>query len=218
LNLPHQFIPGLRKLALLDEKGFQEISAGLQQIPPKMYRKDISSKLSRLVTAVTAQDTKELTYAIFGLNIGLAASEDTIDEFVSGALQDVEESEDDLTEDQIKVLETRLRALLQINNLRVGAKAQSVFFENERSLAEVRVLTDLRPVYVGKPSEAPAAAILVHNLKVGYLEKGQLKDFYVALDAKDLQKVIDALERAKEKQKSLIKGIGTSSFPVIEPD
>ena len=62
---------------------------------------------------------------------------------------------------------------------------------------------DLRPVFRTDLGERPPAFVVVHNLKVGYRESGEYREFFVALDTLDVHALKEALDRALEKEKSL---------------
>jgi len=88
-------------------------------------------------------------------------------------------------------------------SLGVTAKALGVMTEHEHVFRAARILTDLRPVFQPDPNEPPAAAVIIHNLKIRYLEGSGPKEFFVALDSNDLRELQAVVERAAKKEASL---------------
>ena len=64
--------------------------------------------------------------------------------------------------------------------------------------------------------EPPAAAVLVHMLNITYYNARRRERFAVALDQKDLDKMIDVLERARAKEKTLRSMIKAQDVSYIE--
>jgi len=75
--------------------------------------------------------------------------------------------------------------------------------EHEHVWHSARVLTDLRPVFGADPKQAPAAAVIIHNLKIAHQAGREIREFFVALDNQDLRKLQEVLERAVKKEASL---------------
>lgn len=217
--IPPKIVAGLKTLALLDDTTFHKLTSAFQQLPPKMYRKDIWKGLKMVDLSLNENEVKDLTSAVFSLHLGQAAADVPKEEFLSNTLRGINKDllNDGLAEQYVSVLEERLKELLAVESLSIGAKAQSIFFEHERNLSEAKILTDVRPIFGVKSTESPLAGIITHQLKLGYLEGGKVKDFYVSMDMKDIQKLAEVLERAKQKQKTLTDNL-RSSIRFIESD
>ena len=100
----------------------------------------------------------------------------------------------------------RIQQLVTIRDLRVAAKALDVSTEYEHVFSSARVLTDVRPVFPDDDTAAPAAAVIVNNLKLDYYgPDGSLREFHVALDRADVISLRDVLDRALLKTASVRK-------------
>lgn len=221
IKIPEQYVAGLKKLALLEEKSFQELYSALQEIPPKIYRKDVSARVKPLIKSISPEDIPEIANALFGVHLGRFQSNVSTDQFATDIAQMLSEQDTrapKLTEPQRKSLQDRLTKLLAVNSLVVGAKAHSILFEHERNLTRTRILTDIRPVFGEKVADLPTATIIIHTLKISYMQGGEIKDFFVAMDTKDLSQLIDVLERAKQKNKSLKESLAKANLSCIEPE
>ena len=59
----------------------------------------------------------------------------------------------------------------------------------------------------------PEAAVVIHMLNIDH---GERRNFAVALDTKDVQVLIDALERAKKKTENLKSVIASTGMTYID--
>ncbi len=111
-------------------------------------------------------------------------------------------------EEQRDHFQGRLLALLSIDALSTVARAGGLLLENEHSLRQTRVVTDIRPVFESeKPDASPAGAVIVHTLKISYWADNEVKNFFVALDTNDVRELSQQLERANAKAESIKKSV-----------
>jgi hypothetical protein len=109
-----------------------------------------------------------------------------------------------------------LTKALQIDEtVGVVAKGISLLRDRERIFSDCRVLTDFRPIFREALDATPSAAIIVHNLRLTYVENGKTTSIYVGLDASDLKNLKDCLERAQEKEAGL-KATVAASIPCVQ--
>ncbi len=95
-----------------------------------------------------------------------------------------------------------LARLLQVESIRLATKAYGLRYDHERWFCDVKMITDLRPVF-SDVHQKPTSMIVGHTLKLGYHEYGEHKEFYIALDGSDVAALKKALERAEDKESSL---------------
>lgn len=107
---------------------------------------------------------------------------------------------------------SHIKTLLSIDSLTLAAKTLGLRTEYQKSFCDVRILTDIRPIF-GTQINNPVGAFVGHTLKIEYHEGGEHKDFYVALDHEELGKVRRALDRAESKAAVLKSIIGQSGIP-----
>jgi len=88
------------------------------------------------------------------------------------------------------------------------AKALSVMSEHERMFMSGRIVTDIRPIFRPDLAEQPGAAIIVHELRVAFNEAGESREFFVAMDSKDVKALQAVLQRALQKEENLRKYLG----------
>lgn len=90
---------------------------------------------------------------------------------------------------------------LALESISISAKASDVAYSNERLFTGARILTDVRPVFSNDLS--PTAAVLIHSLKIDYVQDGETHERFFSLDSSDLTTLRDALDRALRKGRSL---------------
>lgn len=221
LRIPPKLREGLKEIALLDENSFEEVLLALRDSPLRTSPMALSGNLSPLVKSISRDKVDEISGALFGIQLGFLNSEVSLDAFiadVSAALSKGNKDGRGLAAEHLEKLSDRLGKLMTTPSIAVGAKAQNILFEHERNLIEARIITDFRPVFGDKPTAEPVGGIVIHNLKITYIDNDEEKDFFVAMDSKDLQKLIDTLKRAQEKDQSLRSLMGKANVPVIEPE
>lgn len=153
-----------------------------------------------------AADADEFVVAIMSLIAALPRDEDAIRPTAKDLVAD---SPLKLDEDQQGVLVERLVSLLTAESLRLTAKALEVSTEYEHVYSDARILTDIRPVFSDRETTAPAAAVIINNLKLNYYgADGHIREFHVALDRADVQSLRDVLDRALDKMTSITTLIG----------
>lgn len=112
---------------------------------------------------------------------------------------------------------TRIGVLLQAEaTLGVTAKAVDLMAEHEKVYCSARVITDLRPIFSPDVTKEPTEILVVHNLRIGYHESGELCHTYFSMDASDLEDLQEMLERAVKKAKTLTSLAKRSGANVLE--
>jgi hypothetical protein len=98
-------------------------------------------------------------------------------------------------------LRERLARLLPLKSLAITSKAYDLLTEHEHPFGTARVLTDVRTIFEDSDEgTAPAAALIVHVLKLRDLN-GQ--EYYTALSRSDLRDLHEVIQRAVRKEEQL---------------
>jgi hypothetical protein len=127
-----------------------------------------------------------------------------IDE-VADALEALPNAELRLASEDKDTFKQKLLILLNADVFGIIAKVDDLRTENERIFCHGRVITDVRPIFGSNIEQGPTAALITHTLKIAFHESGRKGDheFYVSLDAEDLQELKKVIERAEAKANSL---------------
>lgn len=220
LRIPRQYEEGFVKLRDLSDESAQELSTALQQVPDTYNEASLSSAVATKVDTIAATDVEKMVPALLSLYVHRDRYELAISDVVQSIAQAMEESSSEriklLSEDRA-AFESRLANLLNVEQLNVTARAGLLSLENEHSLQEARVLTDVRPIFGPEnPEAAPKGAVIVHTLKISYLGDNDVKNFFVALDTKDVRDLLEQLERADAKAESLKKMLKTAGVSYLD--
>jgi hypothetical protein len=115
----------------------------------------------------------------------------------------------------------RLSRLLRFEQLLgITAKAYAVMSEHSHVYRNIgtRVLTDIRPVFPNDLEEPLSAAVIVHTLKIAYLEGNTRKEFFVAMDNKDIHELRELLDRADKKAAKLRSILQATQLAYLDPE
>lgn len=103
-----------------------------------------------------------------------------------------------------EALQPDLIAMLsQDDTLGITSKALDVMTEVERMYLSARIVSDLRSLFGGSSVGPPVAAVVVHNLIVNYYQDSSPRSVTFGLDARDLEQLRAAVERAVEKDREI---------------
>jgi hypothetical protein len=109
----------------------------------------------------------------------------------------------------------RLVRLLSIKTLGVAAKAANVAYQSLRHAHGLRVLTDARPVFGSDVNDGPIAFTILHTLQIDYFEDGQNREWYISLDADDIESLRAAANRAAGKETALRSLLARLGLPIL---
>lgn len=220
LRVPREYEGGLAKIRDLSDESAQELLAALKQVPATYDQSALSSAVAEKVDTIAASDVNEIVPALLSLYAYRDYSQSAISDVAESMVQAMLESESErlrlLPEDR-DFFTKRLSELLSVEPLNRVVRASILLHENEHSLRDARILTDIRPVFeTENPDAPPRGAVILHTLKISYRADNTVKEFFVALDTDDVRKLLDQLERADAKAESLKSILKTAQVPYID--
>ncbi len=219
IRVPERHFEGIAKILSLADEAFQELLVALAKLPVKLYPKDLLTKAISGVRDIPPDSAGIITDAVLSLCMNRARSDKNTLDYVSEVTQSIEESGSKtlkLSTETKEILRSRFAKILDVKPLAVSAKATNLFLEYERSFSSARVLTDIRPIFDAKADSPPDAAVVVHTLSIHYHQNGDHKEFFVAMDDEDVQMLLDVLERAKLKAKSLKQTLVSAKITCVD--
>lgn len=208
LTVPRRYQASLAVLRDLDEEPAQALLSALREVPWTFNSDSLSSAVATKASNIAASDVENIIPAL----LNLYSIKDVLELSASDVAEGVARGmEDDTVPRRVRSspedrdsFQARLYELLTIDTLEVIAKAGSLTSENEHSLRQARIVTDIRPVFEREnPRNPPRGAVIVHTLKISYWADNDLKEFFVALDTKDVSDLSKQLTRANDKAASL---------------
>lgn len=207
LRIPRRYEGGLVKVRDLSDGAMQELLSALQEAPSTINEASISAEVAAKVDTIARSDLEEIVPSLLSLYSLKDVSEFSISEVAERVTLGMEESgskELRLNLEDRHAFRERLVELLSLDSLNITVKAGNLLFQQEHSLQQARIVTDIRPVFEPNDPEAPPkGALVVHTLKISYYDDNELKDFFVSFDTSDVDTLLDQLGRANAKAKSL---------------
>jgi hypothetical protein len=224
LQVPSQYEGGLARIRDLStdaaQESVRELLEALWEVPNTYNEHSLALAVAAGVDTLAARDVEEMVPALFSLYSYRDYRQAAISDVVEGIAQAMQESRSErlkLSPEDRPDFEGLLARLLDIEPLKVRARARALVFENEHMLRETRVLSDVRSVFDPEnPEKKPAGAVILHTLKIGYWADNSPKEFFVALDTEDLRELMEQLERANAKTESLKELLDTSDVPHLD--
>lgn len=211
VSVPNDVPPGLNLIASLTDQDFDAVVAVLDV--PNSGRENLAAKnVSDETLRIAAETASSLEVGRDTLGID---REIFIAEVLDSLVSSKQLSLKDLTREQLSV---RLIRLLSISSIQFGAKATSLWLENERFLISSRIISDVRPIFGDTIDEdTVSAALIVHTLRFEYSEAGERKSFFTFLDDDDIESLRAACERALVKRKAISRFLTSAKLAVVNP-
>jgi hypothetical protein len=207
LSIPKSDRLGLAILREMPEEVFQSLLLEIERSPGSIPTvKNVSPDDATLIMEAVNTMYRVRTYA-----------EVSIGEFISDVCEVLLEHKE-LAPDQVPPFRERLGRVLDIEALNVAAKAVTLLGEHEHLFCSVRIITDARPIYGQSVIEPPVAMAITHIMKIDYHGAGgHLHEIYIGLGSRDIDELIVALNRAKDKAGSLQTALAASMIKFIDP-
>lgn len=206
LQIPKRQRPGLIHLAKLPDPLLEQVTTAIATEPPtpdpEEMAKHIASKLE-----LDFAELKSLIETIYTLNFVAEFSGVSQGRFLNDLVQSLRTEEfEEIGTLGSGDLRARFKAVLEIQNAALLAKALTLQRDGERLYCEAKILTDVRPVFREDVAEKPTGAVITHSLKLGYHERrGEHSELYVVLESADLDALEGVIKRAKAKEATLRK-------------
>jgi hypothetical protein len=214
--IPEGALPDLKRIVELDDKLFSSLMSVIGEATPTLTREQFSSKISEKIKLPDEGDLPAVlrtAFVLYGFKERTGISTQELTQAVTDS-EPVKKAE--FLADKIEKLRSRLALLLGFDkSLGVTLKALDVMTEHERIFCRARILSDIRPVFAEELESAPAAMI-IHNLQIGFHEYGRHHEYYFALDTDDIQKLKKIIERAEKKTIALQALLKKSNVRYLE--
>jgi hypothetical protein len=207
LDIPDEYVDGTNLLLQMNDEIGKKFIEALSESQPTLYIENLVESVSQqLKDALTSSDVEDMMDALLALygvrdSLGIETSE-----FIKNLEEAVLESESfpDISKNNLQISKPLIMELLDLDEpLSIASKAFNVLLDHERIFLGSKILTDIRPIFSNRKVESPVSAVIVHMLKVDYREGSERKEFFVALDTSDINKLENVLRRAKLKEKAI---------------
>lgn len=216
LRIPSSQRPAFASLLRYDEATMTRLQGALAAVRPALFLGDSTAEVAK-ATGLEQSEVAQILVMISSLFALREQPETPRDEFVDQVAAAIKaDTELTATDDRLETVTSFLRAVLSLDEtLGVTSKAWTVARDFERTYCFSRVLTDVRTVF--RPtSDDPAAAVVVHNLKIVYHQGEDLNEFFVGLTSKDLVKLKKVIDRAERKEAKLREALTSTKLTLLE--
>ena len=220
-EIPQRDLDSLVMLSNLDGDDYSRLTqvfhAATSCLRIRKFIEDTSASLpDAMRDAVSAIAETLISMQTARLRLGVTATEFITAVFSSDNIQDLK-----LPVEKHGLCRDRLRQIMAIDSILITAKAASVLTAHESPFESARIFTDVRPIFGEQDpvseSVRPRAAVLVHMLQFRLAGEESRRELYVALDNRDLQTLIDTLNRAKAKAEELSEFVTCGGLSYLEP-
>jgi hypothetical protein len=194
---------------------FDSVVAALESAPLAGGMKGLTFHVVQQVPSLKQEDIESVLKSLFSLSV-LVTDEDTplsqnlaslTNAMRASGHQDLALSEQEKIE-----LEKRLERILKVKALTIASKVQRLSLEYPNTFHNAMILTDMRPVF-DNPEDRPVGCAIAHTLQITYHEGGEHKEFYVMLDAGDVETLKKVLLRAEIKASSVKSFLKSANLP-----
>jgi len=197
----------------------QELIRALRDVRPARFQSDFVADVTSKVN-IDADDIEKIMDVLTTLFRTRARTDLSISDFVDTVCESLKAIDDPRltpSDGNWEPFKTHLKTFLRLDEtVGVASKALWLAGSFERVFDDAQIVTDVRPIFRANANEAPAAALLVHNLTIRYQHSGEIGEFFVALEPEDIRTLRRLLERAEHKAKSLKAILDSASVPLLQ--
>lgn len=225
LKIPNEHLAGFQEIVRLEPRETSAIESALkdttvvsldQEEIIDSVRQNLSSDVS-----VSDQSLRDMLSVLISLNVVRGANNLPTSNLAADVVASLRTEQRVTFEpyegDWGKVAD-KLNALLAAgDSIELIAKVFDIITEyrNVYCAPETRIVTDIRPIFTDDVSKGPAAAAIIHNLKICYRRNGERDEFYVAIDEDELNHLREVLDRAEAKADLLREAIGLTKMRYV---
>lgn len=213
-TIPAPYRAGFAKIKRLSPADVETIAKTLENIPLDGGLKGVASRVVQQVPTLKRQDVEAILRTLFSLSVLVTDEETPLSEnlsSLSSAMQATGDPDLALSEKERVEFEKRLERLLTIKTMALASKVRRLRLEYPNTFHDAVILTDMRPVF-DKPEERPVGCAISHTLRITYHEGGDHKEFYVVMEADDIETMKKVFQRAEAKASSLRSLLGLANL------
>ena len=206
LTIPKQFYIGFERLLRMDDNARQELIVALKDIKPALTPRNVASQIADKTPSIAKSDLALIVSATISLRSIRARKDYAIPDIANALVNGIKSARNLSKPDgwETPGFAHFLEEILSPNEtLEIVAKALGVLTDHEHVYCGAKILTEIRPIFGTNAEESPETAVLTHMLKISYHENKEHKEFFVALDTKDVRDLLEILQRADAKTRGL---------------
>ena len=220
LKIPESEFAVLRKIADLDEPLFSSLVNAIGETDPSFLQSDFSGAFASKVSEIKQSDLKSILKTISVLYSIMGSKKKSPEDLTSDLVETIETVKPrTFPVEKASTLKARVQKLLGFDKtIGLASKAMDVMTDQDHIFCGIKIISDVRPVFQDSP-DSISAAMVIHNMRIGYHQDGKHQEFSVAMNPEDIRKTLEVLERAEKKSstlKSFIQKSGVAYFEDME--
>lgn len=224
ITIPVEYQPGFSELLALEKDQAHELVSALKEIRATRNRRGLRRSVKSKVENIEHAELDEIIdmlISLFGLRESLDVDTPEFVSIISEAIQDSDLAGIGfLDEESRESFETLLAEILEVESFEISAKAISLVYEQDHIVhGGFRILTDLRPIFGSDPADTSTlAAMITYTLKFEYHEGSEVKELFAALNARQVDELLQSLERAKAKAENLEQALEGTPIRYVDAE
>lgn len=218
--MPQFSIPDESRKALLDfarmaEERYESLIRELQNAKPAMSGSQFLAQVSETFQGHDAKTLRRIVRELIQIEETRAHFLCSSDELADVIEEEIGETET-IGDEEKATLRRRVKTFLDSHSgpLALSCKTEGIVGDHDRVFYSARIMTDVRSVF-NASANAVDATVIVHTLVIHFGQDGDHKDIYVAMDTRDLDKLQKAIDRARDKEKTLLSIIQKANIQYI---
>jgi hypothetical protein len=215
LTIPNEYERGIEVVKSLPESDVDLISKALEDLTPSNEPSAITRLVRPSLANFSESDVDEFAKTLHSLYLFRSHSDVAIDDFVTDLCEAIQDSENPKVRtsdvNELAALKRKFKSLLDVRALSLVAKAHGLRSDFANIFWDAKMISDIRPVWNGDVKASPEGVVITHTLKLEYHYAGGHGEIYVAMDNRDIDKLMYVLERAQDKAVTL-KALATTGW------
>jgi hypothetical protein len=216
LTVPPRHYAGIAAIRALPEEQFEQILNLLKGSPVSATASEMAELVSQQISGLDLDTLKTLLETVLSLYVVRVQAEVDVDTFVQDLRVGLNETGDPklaVVPEQAELFTQRFGKLFRIERIEVTSKAIGLKHDYENTFCDAKVITDIRPVFGNSTEDPPIMTVITHSLKIEYHHSSRHKQMYIAIDSGDIDTLIEVLERARAKAKTLAVVMSKAEIP-----
>jgi len=212
ITIPKERASGLALIMALSSNDNSRVLIALRQAK-SIQLNELNKLIGGALPSLSGEQVSEFVGTLLSLYSARTGTDTSIDEFVGDLITAAKPNPTAVTEADLR---SNLTALLSVRPLSMIAKARGVHTDHENTFCTVRILTDVRPIFDVDVRQEPVGFVVAHVLKIGYHHDGRHTSLHIAMDKGDIDNLMQALQRAKDKASTISDVLSTKcGYPIL---
>lgn len=217
LNIPIGQIRAFGKILQFDAVKLKSLLEIFRSAHADLIPFELSKQVAK-VAGIRDREAMQIVQALLSLYAARVSQKAPVEAFLQEVCESIQEAGIKPKNGNLELFKKFITDLLSLKGaIEITSKALNILMGNERNFVGARIFTDIRPVFKENPSDPPAGAVIVHTIRLDYVEGNARKGFFLALDSSDLQALKSVIERASLKEACVVPLLSKLELPVVMP-